>query len=95
MITRRWFVQASLLIGALALLPKAAHALASQTSVPATQDESDELSRGTPRPVVSFHMDQPYVDHTGTAEPYVPPAGARSAEFIASLSDEAIATLRL
>ena len=93
MITRRLFVHASLLVGALAILPKAAYALAERTMD--ARDASNRLPRGTPRPVVSFHMDQPYVDYTGTAEPYVPPAGARSAQFIASLSDEAIATLRL
>jgi hypothetical protein len=86
-ITRRFFVQASLLVGALALLPKAVQVFA--------RDASNGLSRGTPRPVVSFHMDQPYVDYSGTAEPYVAPAGARSAEYLASLDDEMIATLRL
>jgi hypothetical protein len=94
MITRRLFVQASLLVGALAMLPKAAHALVRQ-HLPAARDASNEPIHQTSRPIVSFHMDQPYVDYSGTAEPYVPPAGARSAEFIASLSDEAIATLRL
>lgn len=93
MITRRLFVQASLLIGALALLPKAAYARATRTED--ARDALNGLPRTTPRPVVSFHMDQPYVDYSGTADPYRPPAGARSAEFIASLDDEAIATLRL
>jgi hypothetical protein len=41
------------------------------------------------RDVVSFHMDRPYVDHTGTAMPYLPPAGARSAAAVAHLSEEA------
>jgi hypothetical protein len=39
-------------------------------------------------PVVSFYMDRPYLDPTGMAEPYVPPAGARSAQPLAELSDE-------
>jgi hypothetical protein len=93
MITRRLFVQASLLVGALALLPRAAHALAGR--IEDACDASQGLPRATPRPVVSFHMDQPYVDHSGTAEPYVPPPGARSAEPVALLDEEAIATLRL
>ena len=38
-------------------------------------------------PVLSFHLDQPYVDLTGTAERYVPPAGMRSAAPLAQLSD--------
>ena len=93
-ITRRLFVQAGLLVGALALLPKAVHALARDAE--AAHDASNARSSGgAPRPVVSFHMDQPYVDYSGTAEPYVPPAGARSAQFIASLDDATIATLRL
>jgi hypothetical protein len=37
--------------------------------------------------VVSFHMDQPYVDQTGMAEPFVPPAGMRSAAPLAAMSD--------
>ncbi|MGD0957576.1 MAG: twin-arginine translocation signal domain-containing protein [Candidatus Acidiferrales bacterium] len=39
--------------------------------------------------VVSFHMDQPYIDATGTAMPYRPPQGARSAAAVAHLSEEA------
>jgi len=38
--------------------------------------------------VVSFHMDRPYLDRSGTAIPYHPPAGARSAQFAAQLSEE-------
>jgi hypothetical protein len=32
------------------------------------------------QPVISFHMDQPYLDITGAALPYLPPNGARSGE---------------
>lgn len=39
-------------------------------------------------PVVSFHMDQPYLDMTGTAIPYYPPPGMRSGESAARLSEE-------
>jgi hypothetical protein len=39
--------------------------------------------------VVSFHMDQPYLDLTGKAAPYHPPLGARSASPVAHLSEEA------
>jgi len=39
------------------------------------------------RPVVSFHMDRPYIDPTGTAEPYLPPHGARSGEHAARLDE--------
>jgi hypothetical protein len=34
-------------------------------------------------PVVSFFMDQPYLDYSGQAVPYVPPAGMRSAQSLA------------
>lgn len=37
--------------------------------------------------VVSIHMDQPYLDATGTAVPYLPPAGMRSAAPVAHLSE--------
>jgi hypothetical protein len=38
--------------------------------------------------IVSFHMDQPYLDWSGTAVPYHPPPGARSADVAAHLSEE-------
>jgi len=38
--------------------------------------------------VVSFHLDQPYLDWSGTAVPYYPPPGARSAEVAAHLTEE-------
>jgi len=91
--TRRLFVQAGLLVGALALLPKAVHALARDAE--GTRENGRARPAAAPRPVVSFHMDQPYVDYSGTAQPYLAPAGARSADFIASLDEEAIAALRL
>ncbi len=55
----------------------------------------DAAPHGTPRgppsasrpPVVSFHIDRPYLDLSGTAEPYIPPAGTRSGQPAATLSD--------
>ncbi|MBX5461663.1 MAG: hypothetical protein IRZ28_11305 [Steroidobacteraceae bacterium] len=47
------------------------------------------------RPVVSFHLDQPYLDSTGHGVPYRPPAGLRSAEGIAEMSEEALHSLLL
>jgi hypothetical protein len=41
-------------------------------------------------PVVAFHMDQLYVDRTGTAIPYRPPDGYRGAEPLANLSETAL-----
>ena len=40
------------------------------------------------RAIISFHMDQPYLDRSGTAMPYYPPAGARSAQSAGLLSEE-------
>lgn len=40
-------------------------------------------------PVVSIHMDQPYLDLTGRALPYYAPKGMRSGEPLAHLSEEA------
>jgi hypothetical protein len=40
-------------------------------------------------PIVSFHMDQPYLDTSGTALPYDPPRGMRSGAPVAHLSEEA------
>jgi len=82
MLTRRDFVAqlavAGGAIGALSLAPGvAAFAEASATARPAC------------KPVVSIHMDRPYLDWTGTAIPYCPPDGARSGEPAARLSDEA------
>jgi hypothetical protein len=37
--------------------------------------------------VVSIHMDQPYLDTTGRALPYVPPAGMRAAAPLAHLTE--------
>ena len=42
-------------------------------------------------PVLSFHLDRPYVDLTGREKPYIPPVGMRSGAPLASLSDEALA----
>lgn len=39
-------------------------------------------------PVVSFYMDRPYLDWTGAAEPYIAPAGARSGQPLAEVTDE-------
>jgi hypothetical protein len=78
-LTRRELVRALALAGAtVGVLPlvsarDARGAAAPTTSVAVT-------------PVVSFFMDQPYVDHSGTAVPYHAPLGARSAEPLAHLT---------
>jgi hypothetical protein len=37
--------------------------------------------------VVSIHMDQPYIDTTGKALPYLPPSGVRAGASVAHLSE--------
>jgi hypothetical protein len=82
-ITRREFVGAAVLVTSLLTLPMPSRAESAQT-------RSRALAfAASPQPVISFHMDQPYVDYTGTAEPYVPPLGARSAQTLADLDDAA------
>jgi hypothetical protein len=39
-------------------------------------------------PVISFHMDQPYIDHAGAAVPYHAPVGARAAGELCLCSEE-------
>jgi hypothetical protein len=84
MLTRREFVAQAVAavaaIGAFSAAPGAAAAVFGETrcSLWARRE-----------PVVSFHMDRPYLDWTGTAIPYCPPDGARSGEPAARLSDEA------
>jgi hypothetical protein len=40
-----------------------------------------------PTPVVSFFLDQPYLDPSGVGEPYLPPQGLRGGEPLARLSE--------
>jgi hypothetical protein len=46
-------------------------------------------------PIVSFYMDRLYLDHTGTAIPYLSPRGMRSAAPLAHLSEEAFRRAQL
>jgi len=79
MLTRRDFVAdlalAGAAIGAFALAPDA---WPTEACVSPVQSRT---------PVVSFHMDRPYIDPTGTAMPYYPPQGARSGEHAARLDE--------
>ena len=76
-LTRRAFLRALTAIGAVAIVP------------------GETLLAGMARtggrrgPIVSFHIDQPYLDWSGTAVPYHPPPGARSGQAASLLSEEA------
>jgi hypothetical protein len=82
-LTRRSFLGAITLGGAALVVP--AGALLAQT----------ERAGRRGSPVVSFHMDQPYLDLTGTAIPYYPPPGVRSGDSAAQLSEELFRTMLL
>jgi hypothetical protein len=81
MLTRRDFVAklavAGAAIGALSMAPGAVLPL-----------EASADTGWSCAAVVSFHMDRPYVDRTGTATPYRQPRGARSAAAVAHLNEE-------
>ena len=55
-------------------------------------DASDSPTRNRrlspqPTPVVSFFLDQPYLDPSGAGEPYLPPRGLRGGAPLARLSE--------
>jgi hypothetical protein len=54
---------------------------------PALSVSSKSAAPRLATPILSFHLDQPYLDWTGEGIPYVPPAGARSGDAIACLSE--------
>lgn len=82
-LTRRTFMGVIALGGATLVVP--AGALFAQVG----------RAGGYGSPVVSFHMDQPYLDMTGTAIPYYPPPGVRSGDLAARLSEEAFCRMLL
>lgn len=77
LMTRRAFVSALAAAGA------------SLAIVPCEMLVAEAMPTGGRREIVSFHMDQPYLDRSGTAVPYHPPCGARSAQIVARLTEEA------
>jgi len=75
MLTRRCFVSS---------LAGAGAAIAAASIAPVEMCAAAARARG---PVVSIHMDQPYIDPTGRAIPYIPPDGLRSAAPAAHLTE--------
>ena len=59
-----------------ALLAGVAVAAAAGCAMPAAARGLIASPRRAPREVVSFHMDQPFLDPTGRGKPYRPAAGA-------------------
>jgi hypothetical protein len=74
MLTRRDFMAELAIAGAVACALPAGIAVPGQAAARAA--------------VVAIHMDQPYLDATGRALPYRPPAGVRAGAPVAHLSDE-------
>jgi hypothetical protein len=75
MLTRRDFI---------AELAITSAAVATMSTAPTGIFAAVPAARG---PVVSIHMDQPYLDTTGRALPYVPPNGLRAGAPIDKLSE--------
>jgi hypothetical protein len=85
---RRGFVVAG---AVLTLLP--ALAIRSSPQSPGGSEADSDSPGGSEaarEPVVSFHLDQPYLDLTGLEKPYVPPAGMRSGAPLAALGEEEV-----
>ena len=74
-------------------VPAAGAALALMPSLSISRGPQSPYGSDSPTPsppVVSFHLDQPYLDLTGLEKPYVPPAGMRSGAPLAALSEEEV-----
>jgi hypothetical protein len=79
-LTRREFLQTAGLASALALAPPALSAMrAAPACLPSATQPLSPQARPSQAPIVSFFNDQPYLDFTGDAHPYVPPVGLRAA----------------
>jgi hypothetical protein len=76
MLTRRDFI---------AELAVASAAMATMVMAPAEIFASGQT--GARAAIVSIHMDQPYIDATGRALPYLPPDGVRAGAPVAHLSE--------
>ena len=83
MLTRRDFI---------AELAAASAAIAAVSVAPAAMRAA---LPGVRPAVVSFHMDRPYLDATGRAMPYHPPAGARSGDSAGLFSEAQFRALHI
>ena len=91
-ISRRRFVErVASLAGAGAVLCTAPALCAAEAPIlrAAEAQATGAANAASRMPVVGFHMDRPYLDLTGLAQAYIAPAGTRSGQPLAELSDEA------
>jgi hypothetical protein len=90
-LTRRQFVAravaAGSIVGSVPALALTRAAVPRQAAASASVSSAVSSRIGEVVPVVSFHLDRPYVDLSGEAIPYRPPAGARGGEAIAELGE--------
>lgn len=92
--TRRGFCKKVALVGTVAAVSGLAGPACAVTAIFERQ-RAGASAQPVAQPVVSFHLDQPYLDSTGNGVPYRPPAGLRSAEGIGEMSEEALRALLL
>lgn len=85
-LSRRAFLRGSAMLGAVsALVPALAQPGSRQSETSPAGGVHTQSAHGPA--VVSFHLDQPYLDLSGRAEPYRPPAGLRGGEALAALTE--------
>lgn len=89
-LTRRVFVTYAAATGGALVAVQMTMPLA---AAPLNSCDSERPLKRTCEPILSFHLDQPYVDHSGTAEPWQPVRGLRSGDPVAQLSDEELRSL--
>ena len=87
-LTRRGFVRGMAVAGAAIGFIPCARAMGLFEVPYAARNSPREVD--SPSAVVSFHMDQPYLDASGSALPYNFPAGARSAAPAAAWSENVL-----
>lgn len=88
-LTRRQFVAraatAGAIVGSASALGVARAVACGRGPAPANNAMAPQVREVAP--VLSFHLDRPYLDLSGNAIPYQPPAGARGGEAIAQLCE--------
>ncbi|HEY8508367.1 MAG TPA: twin-arginine translocation signal domain-containing protein [Steroidobacteraceae bacterium] len=89
-LTRRVFITYAAATGGAVVAAQMTMPLA---AAPIIQCESERPVTHACEPILSFHLDRPYVDYSGTAEPWRPPRGLRSGAAIAGLSEEELRSL--
>jgi hypothetical protein len=86
--TRRAFVR-GLAVSSAVVAVAPGWAAAADAAVATEFAHAPALTHAGPTAVVSFYMDQPWLDVSGRALAYLPPAGMRSAQPLAELSEAA------